>query len=200
MKTLWVASRNPHKLQEIGAILGPEVTLKSLLDRPDIPDVDENAPTYLENARLKARALWDAVHEPVVADDSGLEVDALNGRPGVHSARYSAPNPSAAKNITKLLGELGDRPAGERAARFRCTVVYFDQHGQESVFEGVLEGRIGNAVSGAGGFGFDPVFWLDDRQCMVAELSEDDKNDISHRGRAFARLKTFLGLHGKSGA
>ncbi len=194
MKTLWVASRNQHKLHEIAAILGPGVTLKSLLDRPDIPDVDENASTYLENARLKAQALWNAVHEPVVADDSGLEVDALGGRPGVHSARYSAPNPSAAKNITKLLGELGDLPAERRAARFRCTVVYFDEHGQEHVFTGTLEGRIGTAPCGAGGFGFDPVFWLADRRCMVAELSDEEKNLISHRGRAFAQLKTFLRL------
>ncbi|HNV69833.1 MAG TPA: RdgB/HAM1 family non-canonical purine NTP pyrophosphatase [Candidatus Ozemobacteraceae bacterium] len=192
MKTLWVASRNRHKLQEIAAILGPNVTLKSLLDRPDIPDVDENASTYLENARLKAQAIWAAVREPVVADDSGLEVDALGGRPGVHSARYSAPNPSAAKNITKLLGELGDLPAEKRSARFRCTVVYFDESGREHTFAGTLEGRIGTAPCGAGGFGFDPVFWLDDRGCMVAELSDDEKNRISHRGRAFAQLKTFL--------
>ena len=191
---IWVASRNRHKLEEIGAILGATAELRSLLDRPDIPDVEENGATYLDNARLKAHAIWEKVREPVLADDSGLEVDALGGRPGVHSARYSAPDPTAAKNIVKLLGELGDLPLEKRSARFRCTVVFLDATGTEHVFVGIFEGLIGFVLQGQGGFGFDPVFFLPGRNCTVAELPEAEKNAISHRGGAFRQFRAHLGL------
>lgn len=189
---LWVATRNQHKLDEIAGILGPAYELKSLLDRPEIPDVEEDGATYRDNARKKARALWEHVKAPVFADDSGLEVDALGGRPGVHSMRYSAPQPTHAKNIVKLLGEMQGIPLLQRTARFRCTVVYLDAEGNEQVFEGVLEGVIGFEAQGEGGFGFDPVFVLPERGITVAQLSPEEKNQISHRGRAVLALRRYL--------
>lgn len=191
---LWIATGNRHKLQEIGAILGESVNLRCQLDIPGIGDVAETGCTYHENAEIKARALWELVKEPVFADDSGLEVDALGGRPGIHSQRYSAPNPTHEKNIAKLLSELGDLPEEKRSARFRCVVCYINRGGTPTFFEGTLEGRIGFEPRGKGGFGFDPVFMLPERGCSVAELSEEEKNRISHRGRAVEALKRYLKL------
>lgn len=191
---LWIATGNRHKLQEIGAILGSTVSLRCQLDMPGFGDVAETGHTYHENAEIKAKALWELVKEPVFADDSGLEVDALGGRPGIHSQRYSAPDPTHEKNIDKLLNELADLPEEKRSARFRCVVCYIDGTGITTFFEGTLEGRIGFVRRGKGGFGFDPVFMLPERGCSVAELSEDEKNRISHRGRAVADLKRFLKL------
>ncbi len=189
---LWVATRNRHKLEEIGGILGPGYELKSLLDLPDFPEIEEDGATYRENAAKKARALWERVKAPVFADDSGLEVDALGGRPGVHSMRYSAPDPTHAKNIEKLLRELQGVPLLQRTARFRCTIVHRDAAGNEQVFEGVVEGVIGFSVQGEGGFGFDPVFILPERGLTVAQLSAEEKNQISHRGRAVLALRRYL--------
>ncbi|NLI75516.1 MAG: RdgB/HAM1 family non-canonical purine NTP pyrophosphatase [Candidatus Riflebacteria bacterium] len=189
---LWVATRNRHKVEEIGGILGPGYELKSLLDLPDFPEVEEDGATYRENAAKKARVLWERVKAPVFADDSGLEVDALGGRPGVHSMRYSAPDPTHAKNIEKLLGELQGVPLLQRTARFRCTLVHRDAEGNEQVFEGVVEGVIGFAVQGEGGFGFDPVFILPERGLTVAQMSAEEKNQISHRGRAVLALRRHL--------
>lgn len=189
---IWVATRNAHKVEEIAEILGSGVEVRSMLDLPEFPDVEETGTTFRDNAALKARALYQHLREPVFADDSGLEVDALGGRPGVYSNRYSAPNPSSEKNIDKLLGELGNVPAGKRGARFRCSIVFIDAAGHEHAFDGTLEGEIGYERRGKGGFGFDPVFMLPERGCSVAELSSEEKNRISHRGRAVAALKTML--------
>lgn len=191
---LWIATQNRHKVEEIAAILGSGVKVKSLLDLPDFPDIEETGSTFLENAGHKAKTLWEKVREPVFADDSGLEVDYLDGRPGVYSMRYSAPNPTHEKNIEKLLGELRGVPPEKRGARFRCTVVYIDRNGKKTAFEGTLEGRIGNEKKGTGGFGFDPVFFLPEYGCTVAEMPAEKKNEISHRGRAVAQLRKFLGI------
>lgn len=191
---LWIATGNRHKLQEVGAILGTSVDLLCQLDVPGIGEVAETGLTYHENAEIKAKALWELVKEPVFADDSGLEVDALGGGPGIHSQRYSAPNPTHEKNIDKLLNALADLPEEKRSARFRCVICFINGTGTPTFFEGKLEGRIGFERRGKGGFGFDPVFMLPDRGCSVAELSEDEKNRISHRGRAVAELKRFLRL------
>lgn len=189
---VWVATQNKHKVSEIAEILGSSVEVKSLLDLSGIGDVEETGSTFKENAMIKARFLWDLVKEPVFADDSGLEVDALGGRPGVHSMRYSAPNPTYEKNIDKLLHELQGVPKEKRTARFRCCVVYIDQNGTEHSFDGSVEGVIGFERRGTGGFGFDPVFFIPEKNCTMAELSSEDKNRISHRGRAVIQLKEFL--------
>lgn len=191
---LWIATGNRHKLQEIAAILGRSVSLRCQLDVAGMGETAETGHTYHENAEIKAKALWELVKEPVFADDSGLEVDALGGRPGIHSQRYSAPDPTHEKNIDKLLNELADLPEEKRSARFRCVICFIDGAGTTSFFEGKLDGRIGFERHGKGGFGFDPVFMLPERGCSVAELSEEEKNLISHRGRAVAELKRFLKL------
>jgi len=189
---LWLATQNPHKVEEISDILGDEFRLKSLLDLPDFPEIDENGISYLENAAIKARQLWKQVREPVFADDSGLEVDFLNGRPGILSSRYSAPNPTHSKNIDKLLEELKNVPAEKRTARFRCVVVYIDVQGREKSFEGILEGKIGFQRKGNGGFGFDPVFCLCENGYTLAELPSEEKNNLSHRGNAVKALRDYL--------
>jgi len=189
---LWVATRNAHKVREIAGILGPGFELQSLLDIPDFPEIIEDGETYKANAEKKARALWEKVYQPVFADDSGLEVDALGGRPGVHSMRYSAPDPTHAKNIEKLLFELDGVPRPRRTARFRCTLVYLDEKGKEETFDGIVEGAIGFTTAGEGGFGFDPVFVIPERGLTLAQIPNEEKNAISHRGLAVAALRRFL--------
>lgn len=122
---IWVSTRNTHKAEEIAQIMGPACTVKTLLDLPDFPDIDENGDSYRANAELKARALWEKVKEPVFADDSGLEVDALNGRPGIHSARFSGTDTNHSRNIAKLLAELGDTPITKRTGQIsQCYRLY----------------------------------------------------------------------------
>lgn len=189
---LWLATGNAHKREEVAAILGQGFELACSADLETWHDPEETGASYLDNARLKAHALWKLVRAAVCADDSGLEVDALGGRPGLHSSRYSAPNPSAEKNIDKLLGELRGLPSEKRTARFVCTLVHLDTEGRETVFEGVLNGIISESRSGVGGFGFDPVFFLPEYGCTVAELPGPEKNRISHRGRAVAAMRRHL--------
>ncbi len=189
---IWVSTRNAHKAEEIAHIMGSAYTVKTLLDLQSFPDIDENGDSYRANAELKARALWEKVKEPVFADDSGLEVDALDGRPGIHSARFSGIDTNHARNIAKLLAELGDAPVAKRTARFRCVVVYIDQSGTAHEFVGTMEGYIGFSCVGEGGFGYDPVFMLSESGCSIAQLPAEEKNAISHRARAVAKLKSFL--------
>lgn len=189
---LWVSTRNAHKADEIEKILGSAYSVRSLLALPDFPDIDENGQTYRENAELKARALYSVVKEPVFADDSGLEVDALQGRPGIHSARFSGPDTNHARNIARLLEELQDVAQEKRTARFRCVIVYLDAAGVAHEFVGILEGLIGFACKGDGGFGYDPIFMLPERNCSIAQLAAAEKNRISHRAYAVEKLKTFL--------
>jgi XTP/dITP diphosphohydrolase len=170
------------------------VKVLSLLDLPNFVQAEETAETFQENALLKARALWDKLHEPVFADDSGLEVDALGGRPGVRSMRYSEPDPTHEKNIDKLLLELSACPEKKRTARFRCAIIFIDEHGKDHLFEGTVEGVIGFERQGRGGFGYDPVFCIPEKKKSLAELSSEEKNEISHRGRAVQKLKEFLNI------
>ena len=193
---IWVSTRNAHKAEEISMILAPN-RVRTLLDLPDFPEVDENGASYRENAELKARALFEKVREPVFADDSGLEVDALGGRPGIHSARFSGPDTNHQRNIDKLLADLHGVPEARRTARFRCVIVYIDAAGLAHEFVGVLEGSIGSEMRGKGGFGYDPVFMLPEKGCSVAELPAAEKNSLSHRARALAQLRSFLKIPGK---
>ncbi len=189
---IWVATKNSHKVEEIQHILGSSYSVRSLRDLPDFPDIEENGTTYSENALIKAKALFKEVNEPVFADDSGLEVDALNGRPGIYSSRYSGFDGDHEKNIEKLLVELAGVPKEKRTARFRCVIAYIDASGMEHEFEGIFPGVIGFERSGAGGFGYDPIFMLPEKNCSVAELDSDEKNKISHRARAMKDFIEFL--------
>ena len=189
---LVTATANPHKVEEIAAILGDAV---QLLPRPsEVGDVVEDADTLGGNARLKAVAICDATGAAAVADDTGLEVDALGGAPGVHSARYAGADGDSAANLAKLLRELDGVPAGQRTARFRTVALVRRPDGSEVVTHGVVEGLIIDEPRGAGGFGYDPVFVPTDGDgSTFAEMSDAAKNAISHRGRAFRALRDALG-------
>ena len=179
-----VASKNPDKIAEMAAVLGS-------IDPPIVvipghvwDDVDETEDTLEGNALLKARAVVAATGHAAVADDTGLEVDALGGAPGVHTARYAGDNATYEENVSKLLSEM--EAAGERSARFRTAVALVTPAGDELVVEGVLEGVITREQRGAGGFGYDPVFDVDGR--TLAEMGAEEKNVISHRARALRAL------------
>ena len=186
------ASANPDKIAEIGAILDGVVTL---LPRPaGVPDVVEDADTLEGNARLKAVAICDATGLPAVADDTGLEVDALDGAPGVHSARYAGGDASYDDNRRKLLGELARLgPDADRSARFRTCALVRHPDGREIVVDGVCEGVITRADRGEGGFGYDAVFApVESDGRTFAQMTPAEKHAISHRGRAFRNLLDAL--------
>ena len=215
MKTIVIATRNPHKVGEIRAILGGGIQFLSLNDFPDAPKVIEDADTFVGNAMKKAVELarWISVAHPptpralplfVLADDSGLEVDALHGAPGVHSARFAAPdsaksgNTPDADNNVKLLQLLKDVPAEKRTARFHCVVALCEVQSPMAkvqnphLFDDACEGRIGFKPRGRKGFGYDPLFTPVGFKRTFAQLDEDVKNRLSHRARALANVKVFL--------
>jgi XTP/dITP diphosphohydrolase len=199
---LVLASANPDKAKEIEAILSAALAV-TLLPRPsDVPDVVEDGETLLDNARLKARALVAATGVPSVADDTGLEVDALGGAPGVYSARYAGEDATYADNVAKLLRELAALPdtGGERRARFHTVALAAFPDGSELWAEGAVEGSISRQERGSAGFGYDPVFVVapseggDGR--TFAEMTGQEKGAVSHRGRAFRALADLLAQRG----
>ena len=189
MSTFVLATANPHKTEEIRRVLA-DFDLE-LLPRPsDVPDVDETDDTLQGNALLKAHALCDATGHPAVADDTGLFIDALDGRPGVHSARFAGRGASFEDNVKKVLLELGGVKEPDRTARFRTVIAAVYPDGESWWVEGVLEGTVLRECRGEHGFGYDPIFApLGEGGRSLAELSSEEKNAISHRGnalRAFA--------------
>lgn len=188
------ATHNAHKLEEVAALLaGGPVRLVGLDAFPELGEIPEDHDTFEANALQKAQHVYDRTGLPCVADDSGLEVDALGGAPGVFSKRFSPEATSAANNALLLKRMAG---VGDRRARFRCVLAVVCAAGQR-VAEGRCEGRIGTVPQGSGGFGYDPLFWPDEAPGRaMAELSMAEKNQISHRGRAFARLPELLSALG----
>lgn len=189
---LWVATSNSHKLQEIKNILGTSFEIYSLLDLPQRPKIIEDASSYYDNALIKATTLHGLVKEPVFADDSGLEVEALDNKPGIMSARYSGSDATDATNIAKLLSEMKHTTSNNRRARFICQILYIDSCGKKHDFKGVFAGEIAQTCSGNGGFGYDPIFYLPQKGCTVSELPEQEKNKISHRALALNKLKHHI--------
>ena len=192
MKKIVFATNNAHKLEEIRAILGDRLQILGLSEMGCHDDIPETADTLEGNALLKARYVHERYALPCFADDTGLEVDALGGRPGVHTARYAFPDrhdPEA--NTLKLLDELKD--ADTRTARFRTAIAYIDEAGEEHLFEGIVNGSIAEAERGTEGFGYDPVFCPEEGGGKTfAELGVDVKNRISHRARAVAQFAKYL--------
>jgi XTP/dITP diphosphohydrolase len=183
-----LATANPDKAEEIRAILGDGV---ELLPRPaSVGEVDETGDTLEENARLKAAALADATGLPAIADDTGLEVEALDGRPGVYSARFAGEDATYADNVAKLLSEM--EHATSRGARFRTVAAVVWPDGRELLAEGEVKGHIASAARGHAGFGYDPVFVPDGENRTFAEMAPDEKHRLSHRGRAFRALASQL--------
>jgi XTP/dITP diphosphohydrolase len=189
MPRLLIATKNAHKTSEIRAILGKGWEIEDLTEHPEIPAPEENGATFAENAAIKAVAASSIFRGFVLADDSGLEVDALGGAPGVLSARYSGPNATDASNRTRLLREL--RGAAS-AARFRCVMAVALEGAVLGTFDGSVEGRIITAERGAGGFGYDSLFIPDGYDNTFGELSSEIKNELSHRARALATARDFL--------
>lgn len=193
MTSFVLATTNAHKADEIRAVLAPYGI--TLLDRPaHVGEVDETELTLEGNALLKARALVDATATPAIADDTGLFVDALDGRPGVFSARYAGESASFADNIAKVLAELTGVPDDERVASFRTVIAVAYPNGESFWVEGVLRGRILSHERGSGGFGYDPIFLPDEAGGRsLGELSASEKNELSHRGRALRAMAQRLG-------
>jgi len=182
-----LATRNAGKVRELQALLGDLVEIESLE-----ADVDETGATLDENARIKAEAARLRSGEPGLGDDSGLEVAALDGRPGVRSARYAGESATDADNIARLLHDLRGVSGRRRGARFRCVLALCWPGEPLRTFEGVCRGRILEAPRGAGGFGYDPVFEVPELGKSFAELAQKEKNRISHRGKAVALLRAWL--------
>jgi XTP/dITP diphosphohydrolase len=185
-----LASGNAGKLREIRALLaGHGLEVVAQADLGIVPPVEGSA-SFVANALLKARHAAAIAQLPAIADDSGLEVDALGGRPGIHSARYAGPDAGERANNDKLLAELAGVPAGRRGARYRCAMVFVRHAGDASplVAEASWEGRIALARRGSGGFGFDPLFIVEGGTVTAAEMPAAEKNRLSHRGRALAAL------------
>ena len=188
MKMLVVATKNAGKAREYRKMFAPfDVEIKTLADFPPIT-INEDGQTFAENALIKAQTAVAAFNLPVMADDSGLVVDALNGAPGVHSARYAGDHDDAANN-TKLLRELANVPDDQRTAHFHTTILALKSDGAKLETEGRVDGMILQKARGNNGFGYDPLFMPDGYDCSMAELTADQKNQISHRGRA---LRAFM--------
>ncbi len=183
-----LATANPDKAAEIQAILGAALRLRPR--PPEVPEVEETGATLLDNARLKARALAAATGLPAIADDTGLEVDALGGAPGVWSARYAGEHATYADNVSKLLRAMEGTP--QRSARFRTVAIAAWPGGREVHAEGAVEGTIAVAAAGDGGFGYDPVFVPAGATATFAEMAPEAKHALSHRGRAFRALAELL--------
>ncbi len=190
MQQIVLASNNAGKLREINQILTGldfEVVPQAEFD---IPEADETGLTFVENAILKARHAAQLSGLPAIADDSGLEVDALNGAPGIYSARYAGVGASDTDNLNKLLDALQDVPEAKRTARFQCLMVFM-RHAEDPtplICQGSWEGRILESPQGENGFGYDPVFFVPERDCSSAQLDANTKNSLSHRGKALKQL------------
>lgn len=200
-ETIVLASDNAGKLRELNQMLAGLDLAAAPQSQFNVPPADETGLTFVENAILKARNAAEHTGRAAIADDSGIEVDALDGAPGVHSARYAGADATDAANVEKLLAALRDVPAPRRTARFRCVLVYL-RHARDPapvIAEGVWEGRIAAAPRGTNGFGYDPIFIVPDRGCTSAELPADEKNRLSHRGQALRALAQALGRRRETG-
>ena len=185
-----LASNNAGKVREFNQLLsgsGLEVLPQSEFD---VVEVEETGLTFVENAILKARNAAQHTGLPAIADDSGIEVDALDGAPGIYSARFAGVGASDQQNLEKLLANIKDIPDAQRTARFQCLMVYL-RHAKDptpQIFQGTWEGRILHAPQGENGFGYDPIFFVPEHNCSSAELEPDVKNSLSHRGQALQQL------------
>ena len=188
-----LATNNKGKVKELAELLKDEpVQILSLADKPEIKDIEENGKTFAENALVKARTACKLAKMITLADDSGLEVDALDGAPGVYSARYAGEPKNDQRNNEKLLADLQNTAEPHRTARFRCCLAIVTPEGEEALTEGTVEGKILFEPRGSGGFGYDPLFYLPAYGKTMAELEIEEKNKISHRAQAFRKAVPIL--------
>jgi XTP/dITP diphosphohydrolase len=194
LKEIVLASSNPGKVREINQLLATLDLHVQPQSEFGVVDAEETGLTFVENAILKARNAAQHTGLPAIADDSGIEVDALNGAPGIYSARFAGENASDQANLEKLLAELDGLPDAQRSARFQCLMVFL-QHADDPtpvICQGTWEGRILPAARGDNGFGYDPVFYVPSHDCSSAELPAEIKNTLSHRGQALRKLVAAL--------
>jgi XTP/dITP diphosphohydrolase len=189
-----VATRNPHKTRELQQILGSDFTVCDLRAHSEISEIAETGTSFEKNAKLKALAVSRKLPGLVAADDSGLEVDALGGAPGIYSARYAGANATNKERIDKLLEELAriDAKKEQRSARFRCVLALARNGDVLGTFEGIVEGQIADRPRGSHGFGYDPIFVPNGFQQTFGQLRPAEKNQLSHRARALKKLRAFL--------
>ena len=193
IRELVLATRNRHKGEELAALLGGlGITIRTLDEFPDAPEVVEDGDTCEANAIKKARTIAEFTGLPAVADDTGLEVDALGGRPGIYAARYAGEDATYEDNCRKLLQELTGVPRERRTARFLTVAAIALPSGEIRVVQGMLEGKIADEASGTLGFGYDPLFLIPELGKTLAQLSADEKNTVSHRAKAFTQAKDLL--------
>jgi XTP/dITP diphosphohydrolase len=193
MKEVIIATKNPGKAREFEHIFAKRgIVVRTLLDFPEIPDVAETGTTFEENAILKAETVSKFLNKMVIGDDSGLMVDALEGRPGIYSARYAGEPKNDQNNTNKLLSELKGVPEDKRTARFYCALAVAIPGKETFTVSGTCEGRILEEQRGTNGFGYDPVFYVPEKGAAMAELSADEKNKISHRANALKKLDKVL--------
>jgi XTP/dITP diphosphohydrolase len=193
VREIIIATKNAGKVKDFETLFSPKgFKVKSLLDFPEIEDVEETGVTFAENATLKAEAISSALNKPVIADDSGLAIDALNGEPGVYSARYAGENKDDNANIEKVLQKLNDVPFEKRTARFHCALAIAVPGKRTEIVEGTCEGHILEEKRGENGFGYDPIFFVEKWRCSMAELTKGQKNQISHRANALKRLAPLI--------
>lgn len=190
-----LATNNNHKLKEVREILEPHgITVYGLKDLDLHPeDVEENGSTYEENAKIKVLSVAKLTKLPIVSDDSGLEVEAFDNKPGIHTARFASELGGHIEAMTYLINYLKDKD--NRNASFHCVIALANVEDKVISFEGITEGKIANSISGVGGFGYDPVFYVNDMGMTYAEISEEDKNKVSHRARALNKLVEYLKSH-----
>jgi XTP/dITP diphosphohydrolase len=190
---LVLATNNRHKIAEMSAVLsGLDVDIVTKDSFPDFPDVEETGSTLEENAKLKAIAVFRHTGLPSLADDTGLEVDALNGEPGVYSSRFAGPGCSYADNNHLLLTRLSGVPSELRTARFRCVIAVCFAENAVEIADGSIEGRITTELRGTSGFGYDPVFEIPELGRTFAEITAEQKNSMSHRGRALVAARKII--------
>jgi len=193
VREIIIATKNAGKVKDFETLFSPKgFKVKSLLDFPEIEDVEETGVTFAENATLKAEAISSALNKPVIADDSGLAIDALNGEPGVYSARYAGENKDDNANIEKVLQKLNDVPFEKRTARFHCALAIAVPGKRTEIVEGTCEGHILEEKRGENGFGYDPIFFIEKWRCSMAELTKEQKNQISHRANALKKLAPLI--------
>ncbi|MDR4948780.1 XTP/dITP diphosphatase [Neobacillus cucumis] len=193
MNEVIIATKNPGKAREFEHIFAARgIKVRTLLDFPDIPEIEETGNTFEENAILKAESVSHTLNKMVISDDSGLIVDALEGRPGIYSARYAGEQKNDQNNIDKVLSELQGVPEEKRTARFYCALAIAIPGQETRTVSGTCEGRILTERRGTHGFGYDPVFYLPEKDQSMAELSSDEKNKLSHRANALKKLDAVL--------
>ena len=192
-----LATNNKHKLKEVREILSPHnIIVYGLSDlNIKLPEVEENGKTYAENALIKAKAVQAFTTMPVISDDSGLEIEAMNNQPGLHSARFAEEKGGHDKAIQYILDYLKDK--GNRKAKFYCDIVLVNEEEKPLLFEGIVDGEISKEPKGESGFGYDPIFFCKETGKTYAEMSEEEKNKASHRGKALKKLLTYLKITGK---